>query len=62
VTEACGKGGNRWGEAITDNKSMEVKALTFDGSASPFYDVVIQAQSHFDGQDEQMAFKVHRMN
>lgn len=62
VIEACGKGGDRWGEAITDNKSMKVNALTFDGSASPLYDVVIQAQSQFDGHDEQMAFKVHRMN
>ncbi|MGR5147632.1 PilW family protein [Photobacterium alginatilyticum] len=61
TTEACGKG-DRWGEAITDNKSMKVNALTFDGSASPLYDVVIQAQSQFDGHDEQMAFKVHWMN
>lgn len=62
VIEACGKGGDRWGEAITDNKSMAVTSLSIDGSAAPLYDVVIQAQSQFDGHDEQMAFKVHRMN
>ncbi|GAB3525358.1 PilW family protein [Photobacterium alginatilyticum] len=62
VTEACGKGVNKSGEAITDSNSMTVTSLYFDGSASPLYDVVIQAQSQFDGHDEQMAFKVHRMN
>jgi len=61
VTEACGKG-DRWGEAITDNKSMQVKALTFDGTNAPLYEVDIQVHSKLTGQDDVMAFQVFLMN
>jgi len=62
VADACVIGSGRTGEAITDNNSMPVKALTFDGTRAPLYEVMIKVRSQLTGQDDAMVFKVHLMN
>lgn len=62
IAEACGVGSGRSGESITDNNSMAVTFLEFDGNSAPLYKLEIKARSELLGSGDAMKFNVQLMN